>query len=341
MARFCGSCGGSLRETAAFCGRCGAQASTIQSVGNEFPKESELARWALPGGLLVIILVALAVGYWLFLFEPNDGARGASDASAEVASNVTLGTARSADFDVREYCAANPNNPGPGEQDVKDIPPEVRAAKADFWRCAGGQVLVCYGGASGRSCMQQSNADPDYLANLERHCLASPDSFVPNSIAGPGREWRCQGTMLVADGNSKIDGYGYLAESWKYLEAADSSMSTPYVKNRIDTDPGEIIAPTLYGRWNDGGAGCMSIRRGDIDRSLKVKLWYCEADESFAEALVLDYDNTVSAFVHEASGLSLRSQSNQKIQISSNEGMRTSLGDGVFVIDDNVTYSKQ
>lgn len=241
MARFCGSCGGLLRETAAFCGKCGAKSNAIQPVGNELAREAGIPRWALPGGLLVILIAALAAGYWLFLFEPNDGTQLATNVSAEMQSDVALGVTKTAGFDVRAHCAANPNNPGPGEQEAKDIPPEVRAAKADFWRCAGGRVLVCYGGASGRACVQQSGVDPDHLAELESFCQSSPDSFVPNSIAGPGREWRCVGTDAVSEGNSKVDGYGYFTSSWRNLDTSTSQKMLTQTNNiapKLTTIPG-------------------------------------------------------------------------------------------------------
>ena len=286
-------------------------------------------------------LAAIVVGYQYFPSEENEPELTAQPAAASPASAVVPSTAT---FDVRAYCAAKPNDPGPGEQDAASLPSEVRAANADFWRCAGGRVMVCYGGASGRACMQQVTVDPDHVAELERFCRSSPGSSVPYSIAGPGREWRCKGTMLVSEGSAAVDGYGYLASSWKYLDTGNirqviGPTDSPAIASN-EVDQGEIIARSLHGRWYDGGPGCASISRGDIGRGIVVRMWYCEADEGSATAVAMDFDNTVSAFVHEESGLVLRPVGN-KIQMLSKEGMRISFGDGVYLSEDSVTYARQ
>jgi hypothetical protein len=149
--------------------------------------------------------------------------------------------------------------------------------------------------------------------------------------------------MLISEGNSTVDGYGYLATSWKQL---DTSVAFPSVERggasgRNGNDPGEAVARGLLGSWYDGGPGCASIKKGDIGRSLSVRLWYCEADENSAIRLAMDYDDTVAAFVHEESGLVLRPIGGNTIRLVSNEKMRSSLGDNVYLTDDNVTYSRQ
>jgi hypothetical protein len=262
---------------------------------------------------------------------------------APSASNSGIPSAKI--FNVRAHCSANPNDPGPGEQDAQSVPAEVRAANADFWRCAGGKVLVCHGGASGRACMQQETEDADYLNKLEGFCRSSPGGYVPNSVAGPGREWRCEGNKPIPVGNTQIDAYGFLVNSWRALDSGNIPQFGIQGNTSIDlsneVDKGEIIARQLLGSWYDGGPGCASIKRGDIGRNLIVRLWYCESDESLSANLVMDYDNTVDSFVHEQSGLALRPVGDAKITIMSNESIRSSLGDGVYLSENKVDYTRQ
>ena len=221
MARFCGSCGSDLRETAAFCGKCGVQAKKDQplsSQGLEAPKPSHRN---LILGILTAALIVAATGYWLFPFQQKELDNNQPHDLIVVASDIPKVAPIAENFDVRAYCAQNPNDAGPGEQDTENVPSEVRAVDANFWRCAGGRVLVCFGGASGRACMPQANIDSDYLAELDRYCQKTPDSFVPNSVAGPGREWRCIGVTAVSEDNPDVDSNGYLRSSWRNLDSLE------------------------------------------------------------------------------------------------------------------------
>lgn len=120
-------------------------------------------------------------------------------------------------LDVRAYCARNRNDPGPGEQDLGDIPMAVRAANANYWRCSGGRVMVCSGGASGRACDRDTGDSAEQLARLKRYCLSSPGTSVPASMSGPFRSWKCVGTRLVSTAAEAVLEDGYLPRPWRVL----------------------------------------------------------------------------------------------------------------------------
>lgn len=98
---------------------------------------------------------------------------------------------------------------------------------------------------------------------------------------------------------------------------------------------------SAIGQWHDGGPACASIRKGADERSLIFRSWYCEADESAAKALTLIHDATVSAYVDEASGLSIRTRPDGKLEVSAKSSVRERLGDGVFLDKDLTLLSKK
>ncbi len=217
MAANCWNCGSALSETARFCGKCGASVADAPLVR---PDEPVRRTWLVPVVAVAAVFAVLLAGYGLTRSN-HDAAL--TPVPVETGAAATS-TAAAAQFDVVAHCKANPNDPGPGEQDTSQLPPQVVAAGADFWRCAGGQVLVCEGGASGRACQQQAPVDQAYLAELQRFCSATPDAMVPNAIAGAGRDWRCQGTTPVPDGTSQIDANGFLAQAWRPLGSSGPAM---------------------------------------------------------------------------------------------------------------------
>jgi hypothetical protein len=101
------------------------------------------------------------------------------------------------------------------------------------------------------------------------------------------------------------------------------------------------VRTSAIGQWHDGGPACASIRKGANDRSLIFRSWYCEADESVAKALILTHDATVSAYVDEESGLSVRTRSDGKLEVSAKSNIRERLGDGVFLDKDLTLLSKK
>jgi hypothetical protein len=120
---------------------------------------------------------------------------------------------------VRAYCATHINAPGPGEEGDDQLPPAVRHAQADRWRCMGGHVMVCNAGATGFACMRMSRVDGQRLAAFRDFCRQNPGSDpIPQSLAGDvASEWRCAGARPVKDRIYPTDRLGYLRESWRAL----------------------------------------------------------------------------------------------------------------------------
>lgn len=217
MAGFCPNCGTEHPAAAAFCRQCGAaQPAAAGGDRHLSAPKPPIRNWLWLTAIGIAVLVVLGAAYFLFASGRlgEDGPTPPADALAQASGTQ---------FDVRAHCAANPNDLGPGEQDIDALPPEVRAANANYWRCSGGVVMVCNGGASGRACLQQTEVDADYVAELERYCQSAPDTYVPYSIAGSGREWRCQGPVVVPDGNVTVDAYGFLVGAWLSLDQATAA----------------------------------------------------------------------------------------------------------------------
>jgi hypothetical protein len=213
VAKFCNDCGSALRDDALFCGRCGTDASSRLTELEQWSKLKR--RWIMPtvGVLFVITLFMTIYRYFSLMDVHQNQSNQMTVASPEPVANATSNR-----FDVRAHCAANPNDWGPGEQNAESLPQEVRAANADFWRCANAKVLVCYGGASGRACSRQTVSEPDYVAELERFCQSSPGSAVPYSTSGAGKDWQCEGRIPVMVGSTPVDRDGFFREAWRPLD---------------------------------------------------------------------------------------------------------------------------
>ncbi|MBK6973233.1 MAG: M23 family metallopeptidase [Sterolibacteriaceae bacterium] len=98
-------------------------------------------------------------------------------------------------------------------------PPAVANAlghTAVTWRCADGQVLGCYGGASGRACekMQTSRTPSHYIVQF---CVQNPNSdFVPMAwIGNSSSTWKCNGSVPAILKTYPVDKRSFQVGSWK------------------------------------------------------------------------------------------------------------------------------
>jgi hypothetical protein len=128
--------------------------------------------------------------------------------------------------DLREFCASNPNDPGPGEDGTDD--PEVIAASANTWRCMDGKVLICQLGASGRACLQTKRPTKKVMARLRSFCRSNPNfDFIPLYLTSSlASEWRCKGKKPSIVSRIPVDRLGYFAESWYPLASAQGPADT-------------------------------------------------------------------------------------------------------------------
>jgi hypothetical protein len=135
-------------------------------------------------------------------------------------TNSNSTTPAAAIRNVIAYCAAHKNYAGPGEQSEDELPVEVKAAGASYWRCANGKVMVCDGGATGFGCVKTAPADARRMQTFRKFCRESPKSdYIPNALTvGLASEWRCRGTIPVMTGTLPVDRQGYFTDTWRILK---------------------------------------------------------------------------------------------------------------------------
>jgi hypothetical protein len=99
---------------------------------------------------------------------------------------------------------------------VFDLPAE--AAGQSYFRCAGGNVMVCTVGANlpcGKANTSRS------LPSVNDYCRANPGAaFVPMVVTGHDTifNWHCTGTAAVADGPAEqVDDRGFITRLWRAL----------------------------------------------------------------------------------------------------------------------------
>lgn len=139
--------------------------------------------------------------------------------SKDAASEIPPGPSMSATTNVRAYCTAHKNNPGPGEQSQDEIPADVRAVGASYWRCMDGKVMICNGGATGFACLRTERVDARRRQAFREFCAQNPGSdYIPNALtAGLSSSWRCKGKTPVALNAQPVDRFGYIKASWRLL----------------------------------------------------------------------------------------------------------------------------
>lgn len=130
----------------------------------------------------------------------------------------TIGDAHAAP-NLRAYCAAHKNDPGPGEIPSDAVPADVKAAMAGTWRCMNGIVLVCNPGADGSACLRYDKMDARRMKAFRQFCQESPDNnFVPMVLStGLASTWRCENKEPVQMTTVPLDRLGYRKSTWRPL----------------------------------------------------------------------------------------------------------------------------
>ena len=87
-----------------------------------------------------------------------------------------------------------------------------------FYRCAGGEVMVCVVGAN-LPCGKANTSTQ--LPAADEWCRANPNAaFIPMYVTGHDTiyDWRCAGTTATATRQTaKLDGRGFFADYWRKL----------------------------------------------------------------------------------------------------------------------------
>jgi hypothetical protein len=119
-------------------------------------------------------------------------------------------------IDVHAYCRMHPDDDGPGEVDPAELPAEVVKARATYWRCDAGKVMVCDGGATGAACLKTEAAVGSRLADLQAYCRRNPDARnMPDvTTMGLAQAWACRGTKPVATMTFETDAKSYFVDDW-------------------------------------------------------------------------------------------------------------------------------
>lgn len=154
--------------------------------------------------------------------ESNKKAPSKKDGSARTGSGTKSNstTPAASPRNVRAYCATHKNYGGPGEQSEEELPAQVKAAGASYWRCEGGKVMVCDGGATGFGCLKTGPADARRMQAFRKFCRESPNSdYIPNALTvGLASEWRCTGNTPVMTRTLPVDRQGYFTDTWHTLK---------------------------------------------------------------------------------------------------------------------------
>jgi hypothetical protein len=103
-----------------------------------------------------------------------------------------------------------------------DPPPEVlKALGAESipysiaWRCNRGELLGCYGGASGRACAKRDRSRTP-ASETSVFCAENPHASPPMSLVGTSAyEWECQNGRPVIVKNYALDESGFMADTWQ------------------------------------------------------------------------------------------------------------------------------
>jgi len=92
------------------------------------------------------------------------------------------------------------------------------ALEATYYRCAGGNVLVCYVGANLPCDKANQSAS---VPGATEWCRTNPNSnLIPMVATGHDTvySWRCRGTKAVTTGKiGKLDHRGFFQHNWKRL----------------------------------------------------------------------------------------------------------------------------
>lgn len=114
------------------------------------------------------------------------------------------------------------------------------------------------------------------------------------------------------------------------ISAALAGRPPPQAPASAPTRP---ISNQIAGNWYDGGPGCLQIQTTRNPRTIAIKAFYCEATQAAAQTILLDYDDTVGAFVDELTGLKLEEISDSEIEIVASEQILRQLGDGIYLAE--------
>ncbi len=119
---------------------------------------------------------------------------------------------------TKAFCAANPNDDNPARASATEVPPEVKQAGGNVWRCMDGRVLICNIGADGYPCQKM---DPSLkpAKPVRDFCAAHPGSdFVPMYVLGASAStWRCDGATPRPLKTQLLDERDFVKGAWQAL----------------------------------------------------------------------------------------------------------------------------
>ncbi len=134
---------------------------------------------------------------------------------------------------ISEFCRANPNLDFPdrafygAHYKAGILPREVAAVGATNWRCSGGKVYVCAGGASASACAKM-NPSREASKDIRQTCEDNPgqDFVATATIGNSSSTWRCQGATAKIIATVPLDDRGFMAQTWAPLFDAGGELDT-------------------------------------------------------------------------------------------------------------------
>lgn len=151
-----------------------------------------------------------------------------------VVASIAIPDARaaSAPKSIKEFCLANPNLDFPDRvfygPHYKNgiLPRDVAAVGATNWRCRGGKVYVCAGGASGSACNKMDPSREPSEA-IRQTCEDNPgqDFVATATIGNSSSTWRCQGPTAKIIATVLLDDRGFMAQTWGPLFDARGKLN--------------------------------------------------------------------------------------------------------------------
>lgn len=133
---------------------------------------------------------------------------------------------------LAEFCRTHPDLDFPDRladqwKREGDVPKEVAAVGATNWRCMGGNVYVCEGGASGSACWKM---DPGLSPSrdIRESCEDSPgQGFVAIAVIGNSSStWRCEGQAPTIIKTVPLDARGFMKGTWSPLFDAHGTINS-------------------------------------------------------------------------------------------------------------------
>lgn len=183
------------------------------------------------------------------------------------------------------FCATNRNHEGLLEGSGLRIDQQWHA-----WRCENGVVMVCFVGASGRTCLRTRPVDPRYMQGFVGFCREHPGSSIPMALSGGlDSHWTCSGTQPVVSEMLEVDPNGYLQGAWEPLPGSNSTSPPATNADGLDASVRAFVT-SVYSLYDNDGEGWRERQESVFAPELAAALREHSRLEGARGEAWLDYD---------------------------------------------------